>query len=284
MLIFRHRVDLRQYLQKTALAGRITGFVPTMGALHDGHVSLITAAKQDGCLAIASIFVNPTQFNNAGDLDKYPRTIGADVARLEEAGCDILYLPEIEDVYDGSESKEHLDFQGLDQVLEGNSRPGHFAGVAQVVRILLDIVQPDSLYMGQKDYQQVQIVQSMIKTLNLPVQLLMCPIIREENGLAMSSRNTRLSADGRERAAAIYKTLQKSAREATKRELSVIEQECIEHLNSLKGFKVDYFSFRHATNLQPIRHFSAQTPLVLVTAVEVENVRLLDNILLPHSE
>lgn len=284
MLIFHQQAELRLYLQKAVSGGKKLGFVPTMGALHEGHISLVEAAKSRNCLCVASIFVNPTQFNDASDLAKYPRTEGKDIGMLEAGGCDVLYLPEVSDVYQEGKRIDLADLDGLDLLLEGASRPGHFAGVAQVVGILLDIVQPDYLFMGQKDYQQIQVVHQLIHHLRLKVELIMCPIIREQHGLAMSSRNRRLSPEQRLAAGAIYQTLLKASREASRRELPVIEQEAREHLNSFPGFSVDYFSFHHAHNLRPVRFYDAALPMVLLTAVVVDGVRLLDNVLVHHSE
>jgi len=284
MLIFHHQADLRLHLLKAVSGGNKLGFVPTMGALHEGHISLIEAAKARNCLCVASIFINPTQFNDAADLAKYPRTEGKDIGMLEAGGCDILYLPEVVDVYKEGMQAETVNLEGLDLLLEGASRPGHFAGVAQVVGILLRIVQPDYLFMGQKDYQQIQVVQHLIQQLNLSVELIMCPIFREQNGLAMSSRNRRLTPEQRMAAGVIYQTLIKASREAMKRELPVTEQEAREHLNSFRGFDVDYFSFHHAKSLRPIRFYDPSIPMVLLTAVIVDGVRLLDNVLVHHAE
>lgn len=278
MRIFRFQTDLRAYLSDQRNQGLSIGFVPTMGALHEGHLSLLKTALTQTEIGVVSIFVNPTQFNDTADLEKYPRTPGADIGLLEAAGCQVLYLPDATDVYDGRETAT-ADLGGLDAILEGASRPGHFAGVAQVVGILLDIVQPDKLFMGQKDYQQIQVVNRMLAQRGDGVVLVMCPIVREENGLAMSSRNRRLSAEGRERAGQIYRTLQKAAREAVQKELPVIELESREHLDSQPDFAVDYFSFRHPQTLEPLRHPPADGRMVLVTAVLVEGVRLLDNVL-----
>jgi pantoate--beta-alanine ligase len=284
MLIFHQQAALRLYLQKAVSGGKKLGFVPTMGALHEGHMSLVEAAKGRNCLCIASIFVNPTQFTDPNDLAKYPRTEGKDIGMLEAGGCDVLYLPEVADVYQDGLANLQVNLDGLDLMLEGASRPGHFAGVATVVGILLDIVKPQFIFMGQKDYQQVQVVNQLIRHLNLSVELVMCPIIREQNGLAMSSRNRRLEPEQRLAAGAIFQTLTKAAREASKRELPVIEQEAREHLNGFPGFEVDYFGFHHAHTLRPVRFYEASVPMVLLTAVIVDGVRLLDNVLVHHSE
>ncbi len=284
MIVFKWKSDLIQHLKEKREKGHKIGFVPTMGALHAGHMSLLQRAMGDGCYSVTSIFVNPTQFNNAEDLEKYPRTSGADIVLLESVGCDVLYMPDVDDIYDGKEQMTDIPLAGLDLLLEGASRPGHFAGVAGVVRILLDAVMPDKLYMGQKDFQQILVVQQMLQHIQSKVQLVRCPIVREENGLAMSSRNVRLSADMRMQAGSIYQTMIKAASQAAQRELPVIEQESKEHLNALDQFEVDYFGFYDAVTLQPVQQLPARNGIVLLAAVWVDGVRLLDNILVQDND
>ena len=284
MIVFKWKSDLMQHLNERREGGSKIGFVPTMGALHAGHISLLQRSMGDGCYSVTSIFVNPTQFNNAEDLDKYPRTSGADIALLEAAGCDVLYMPEVADIYDGKEEMSAIPLGGMDTLLEGASRPGHFAGVAGVVRILLEAVGPDKLYMGQKDYQQTLVVQKMLEHTQSKVQLVRCPIVREDNGLAMSSRNVRLSPEMREHACCIYQTMVKAAAQSARRELPVIEQESKEHLNSQPGYEVDYFGFYDAMTLEPLRHLPSGNGMVLLTAVWVNGVRLLDNILVQDND
>ena len=220
MLIFKKVADLRQWLDRQALP---IGFAPTMGALHEGHLELIRMAKREGCLAVASIFVNPTQFNDPKDLEKYPRTPEKDAALLLSAHCDALFIPEVVEVYPPEVNLTiDLDFRQLDQVMEGEFRPGHFKGMATVVNRLLDIVRPDKLYMGQKDFQQLSIVRDMIRQLQLPVELVMCPTVREPDGLAMSSRNVRLTPEMRQIAPLIHQILQ-WARTALETDSSVPE-------------------------------------------------------------
>jgi pantoate--beta-alanine ligase len=183
--IFKTRQQLREYLDEARKTGKSIGFVPTMGALHNGHLSLIARAQQQTSLVVCSIFVNPTQFNDPKDLEKYPRPIESDIAKLEGAGCDVLFNPEVSEMYAGNE-QWHLNIGELESLLEGASRPGHYQGVTQVVNKLFDIVQPDLAFFGQKDYQQYLVINKMIELLNLPVKLVMCPIEREPDGLAMS--------------------------------------------------------------------------------------------------
>jgi pantoate--beta-alanine ligase len=209
MIIFKRAADLTEWLEKQRTAGRKIGFVPTMGALHQGHISLITISKKNTSLTVCSIFVNPTQFNDPEDFQKYPITIEKDIALLEKAGTDVLFLPEVDDMYPGgTKGLEHYDLGPLETLLEGEFRPGHFQGVAQVMKRLLATVRPDELFMGSKDYQQCRIVQRLLQLMKLSTTLHCCPILREPDGLAMSSRNVRLDPDQRIHATAIYQALQ----------------------------------------------------------------------------
>jgi len=281
MLIFKKVADLRQWLSNQNIP---IGFAPTMGALHEGHLELVRMAKRDGCLAVASIFVNPTQFNDPRDLEKYPRTAEKDAALLISADCDVLFIPPVVEVYPPGENLTiELDFKQLDKVMEGEFRPGHFKGMATVVNRLLDIVRPDRLYMGQKDFQQLSIVRDMIRQLALPVELVMCPTVREPDGLAMSSRNVRLSPDMRAAAPIIHQTLQwaKVALE-NDRPVAEIQAEAMKKL-SQAGLKPEYFEIVDGVTLESIRPkdshgFSA--PIVACTAVFAGEVRLIDNLML----
>lgn len=286
MLIFKKVADLRQWL---GASSETIGFVPTMGALHDGHLELVRMAKRDGCLTVASIFVNPTQFNDPRDLEKYPRMPEKDMALLLNVGCDALFMPPVEEVYPpGHDLSVHLDFGQLDQVMEGKFRPGHFKGMATVVNRLLDIVRPSKLYMGQKDYQQLTIVRDMVRQLSLPVEMIMCPTVREPDGLAMSSRNMRLSTEMRAVAPAIYQTLL-WAKESLKQGRSVaeIQAEAMQRLSSV-GLRPEYFDLVDGDTLQPIRQREAHafnngtgssSVIVACTAVFAGDVRLIDNCL-----
>ncbi|MGB4774102.1 MAG: pantoate--beta-alanine ligase, partial [Daejeonella sp.] len=188
MKIVTTRLALSEYLKQRKLEGNIIGLVPTMGALHDGHLSLIEIAKSKTDLVVCSIFVNPTQFTDLNDLKNYPRPVETDINKLEAISCDVLFLPEVEEMYNKDEIWQ-LDLGGLDQVLEGKIRPGHYQGVTQIVYKLFEIVKPDFAFFGQKDYQQFMVISKMVNLLNMPVKLVVCPIIREDDGLAMSSRN-----------------------------------------------------------------------------------------------
>ncbi len=287
MIIFKKVADLRQWLASQTSP---IGFAPTMGALHEGHLELIRMAKREGCLAVASIFVNPTQFNDPKDLEKYPRTAEKDTALLLTAQCDVLFMPPVEEVYPpGQDLTIDLDFKQLDKVMEGEFRPGHFKGMATVVNRLLDIVRPDKLYMGQKDFQQLSIVRDMIRQLALPVELVMCPTVREPDGLAMSSRNVRLSPEMRAAAPVIHETLQ-WAKTALKQDLPVteIKKEAFQRLSGA-GLRPEYFEIVDGVSLEAIPPKGAlvfldgqgtRGPIVACTAVFAGEVRLIDNFVL----
>lgn len=259
------------------------GYVPTMGALHDGHASLIRASVAQSDVTVCSIFVNPTQFNDASDLEKYPRTLKKDVKLLKAANCDIVFSPGVKDVYPKStKSKLKLRLGKLDKVLEGEFRPGHFKGVAQVVKRLLDIVNPDFLYMGQKDFQQFTIIQKMIDQLKIPTELVVCPIKRETSGLAMSSRNVRLEAHIKKRADVLYHTLLE-AKELLKLGYTAKQIETYA-LRAFKipDFKSEYFRIINGDTLLPVKNSTKEDYIVACTAVWAGDVRLIDNMILKH--
>ncbi len=279
MRIFHPAGKLSHYIHPLKASGLRLGFVPTMGALHAGHLSLLSEARKKCDVLVCSIFVNPTQFNNTSDLEKYPRTLAADILLLEAAGCDILFLPDTSDLY-SYEKPADFTFNGLDSLLEGASRPGHFLGVARVVKLLFELVQPDIAVFGLKDFQQCMVIQSLVKQFEIPVQLLFAPTLRESNGLAMSSRNMRLSADQREQAGLIYQCLLAAA-DTLKRGLDP-KDICKEQTRRLEmaGLRTDYFQICEASSLQPVSSFDPQRDLVVLTAVFVGDVRLIDNLYL----
>ena len=207
MEIFKTQKKLKKHLKRLRKNGQSIGFVPTMGALHKGHMSLIEQANDQCDVSVASIFVNPTQFNDPNDFDKYPGTTGKDIIMLEDSGCRILYLPKVKDLYDKEEKPRHYELGRLEQILEGDFRAGHFQGVATIVHKLLKAVKPKSLFLGQKDYQQVAVIRKMIDLVDISVQVVPCETIREGDGLAMSSRNRRLSEEARAIAPEIFLTL-----------------------------------------------------------------------------
>ena len=251
-----------------------------MGALHQGHASLVRqSAKETNC-TVCSIFVNPTQFNEFGDLAKYPRTPEKDIVLLIEAGCSALFMPDVAEMYpDGEQSALNLNFGYLSHPMEGAFRPGHFIGVAQVVKRLLDIVQPDQLFMGQKDYQQFAIVQHMLGELHLPVKLTMCTTIREADGLAMSSRNMRLTPEQRAIAPIIYQTLNQAKANMHSEWTEALKSAAMKAL-SAAGMEPEYFEIVDGKTLQPVTIFEDHEMVVACAAVRVGEVRLIDNLVM----
>jgi pantoate--beta-alanine ligase len=269
--------QLNSFLEKVRQNGQNIGFVPTMGALHQGHLSLIKKAKTNKNFVVCSVFVNPTQFNNKKDLAKYPRTLDTDAKLLGNVKCDVLFAPTINEVYPKNlNTSLDINFNGLDTTMEGEFRPGHFNGMAQVVKRLLDIVKPDALYMGQKDFQQFTIVAHMIKKLKIKTTLVVCKILREANGLAMSSRNERLTKDQRNKASIIYKTLQAAFAKRNTLSPKEIESKAMSTL-SLPDFKPEYFRIVDGLTLKPVKDFSKHKYIVACVACWVGDVRLIDN-------
>ncbi len=282
MLIFRKVSDICPWLDDQMKRDHSVGFIPTMGALHAGHVSLIQASKtannnHGGGVTICSIFINPTQFNDPKDLEKYPRTFDADCKLLTEASCDVLFYPAVSEIYPPNLKEIKVDLEGLDQILEGEHRPGHFKGVVQVVHRLLDIIKPHYLYMGQKDFQQFTIIRHMIKNFNMLTQLVVCPIAREPHGLAMSSRNVRLSDTGRMLAGMIYSILQKGLALRNVKNPQCVCDFCFESL-TVEPFKVEYVLIVDTRHLKTISNWSDSGEKVICIAVWLEGVRLIDNI------
>ncbi|SUP53990.1 Pantothenate synthetase [Weeksella virosa] len=278
MKIFRTQTEMSPVLQKTRENGETIGFVATMGALHQGHLALIQQAKKENEVVVVSIFVNPTQFNNPEDLAKYPRTEEKDIALLSDNNCDFLYLPNVEDVYPEKEESKDYDFGLLDQVMEGKFRPGHFAGVATVVNKLLRAVQPTKAYFGEKDFQQVRIVQEMVRQEKLPVEIVTVPVQRAENGLALSSRNTRLTEENLQAAPFIYATLQK-AKNLKEEGNSVHEvNSYVEKAFANSPFELEYFQIADEETLQPIDDFTSTKKIRAFVVAYAGDVRLIDNL------
>lgn len=248
-----------------------------MGALHAGHISLIDQAKQENDVAICSIFVNPTQFNDPKDLEVYPRPVKADIAKLEQAGCHALFNPSVSEIYDTDEHW-HLNIGQLEFLLEGEFRPGHYQGVTQVVFKLLEIVKPTRLYMGQKDYQQFMVVSRMVDLLKLPVEMVMCPIARETDGLAMSSRNIHLTPADRQHALILSKTLNWIKDNFDAANIFTLEQEAMNMLRSEEGVEPDYIEIADGQTLLPADESSES--IVTLTAAKVGKTRLIDNMII----
>lgn len=253
------------------------GLVPTMGALHNGHASLVKKAVAENDVVIVSVFVNPTQFNNKNDLTTYPRTVEADCALLESLGANIAFTPTVEQIYPYPDTRQ-FDFTPLDKVMEGPMRPGHFNGVAQVVSRLFDIAQPDKAYFGEKDYQQLAIIREMVRQFNYPIEIIGCPIIREADGMALSSRNTLLSANERQIAVRISQTLAKSQSLLKEKSVKELQQWVIDEINRGGELEVEYYEIVNGTTLQPINSWNdCDNPVGCIT-VYCGKVRLIDNI------
>ena len=278
MLIFQRVQHIKDWISKQKEAGKSIGFVPTMGALHEGHLSLAVISKENNDFTVASIFVNPKQFNDPDDLIKYPRPVDTDLRMLNDAQVDAVFLPDENDIYPtGLNTKIEFDPGPAAKTMEGKFRPGHFEGMAEVVYRLLSIVEPHRLYMGQKDFQQLTIVRKMITDLHLPVILEMCPTIREPNGLAMSSRNTRLSPQARNDAAIIYSTLMAAQRLFEEDEsIAEIKKIAFDSLKQ-KNFEPEYFEIVDGISLDPVQSQSDSQFVVACCAVKVEGIRLIDN-------
>lgn len=257
--------------------GLSVGFVPTMGALHQGHISLIEKSRADNNISICSIYVNPTQFNNAEDFKKYPKTIENDINLLEKWGCDVLFLPETDEVYSKEFVINHYNLGYLESLLEGKYRPGHFQGVCQVVHRLLQIVMPDKLYLGRKDYQQCMVISKMIELKEINTEVVICPTLREPDGLAMSSRNLRLNETQRMTAVQIFKTMQMIKKEITTGNLNQLKQKAVKILTDA-GFRVDYVEIADAGSLEPIIEWNGQQKAVTLVAAYLDDIRLIDNL------
>ena len=269
---------LQAEIKKIRIAEKTIGLVPTMGALHKGHESLVARSVAENDFTVVSIFVNPTQFNNAVDLAKYPRTLERDAALLEAVGCDLIFAPNTEDIYSPQEINApfNFDFQGLDKVMEGKFRPGHFNGVVQIVSKLFTLVQPQRAYFGEKDFQQLAIIHLMVKTLNFNVEIVDCPIVREASGLAMSSRNERLLPEQRKTAAKISKILFESCKFAGKMSPKELSAFVTGKVNAIQGLELEYFEIVNAITLQPVENW--KEPAVGCIAVFCGDVRLIDNV------
>lgn len=278
MLIFNTISEIQHYLKTQQRAGKKIGFVPTMGALHAGHISLIERAKTENDLVVCSIFVNPTQFNKPEDLKKYPRTLELDCNLLLSAGCDVVFAPSAEEMYP---NLPHLriDFGTFETVMEGKFRPGHFSGVGIVVSKLFNIVKPVKAYFGQKDLQQVAVIRRMVEELSFDLEIIPCPTWRETDGLAMSSRNSRLSAEARTLAPQIYKALN-LAKDKLQNGKSLVEMQAAvkEHFINFPAFELEYFEAVNFDTLQPIDAKIADAKTALCVAAFLDGVRLIDNI------
>ncbi|CAG5007010.1 Pantothenate synthetase [Dyadobacter sp. CECT 9275] len=278
MEVFTSVVSLRSYLQSQRALHHSIGLVPTMGALHEGHVSLIQTAVSENDIVVCSIFVNPVQFNNPDDLAKYPRTEEADLKILEQAGCSAAFVPSVTEMYP-STPKTTFNFGPVETVMEGKSRPGHFSGVGIVVARLFHIAQPDHAYFGQKDLQQVSVIRQLVTDLAFPVQLVVCPTVRETDGLAMSSRNRRLNEKQRHLAPKIYEALNR-AKEQLQEGISTeeVSRNVADFFAGFPDFHLDYFEVSDAVSLQTIKTVDKKNKTALCIAIYLGEVRLIDNV------
>ncbi|MDR1886814.1 MAG: pantoate--beta-alanine ligase [Prevotellaceae bacterium] len=253
------------------------GFVPTMGALHQGHLSLISLCRSMCDVTVASVFVNPTQFNDKADYQRYPRTLEKDEEILENAGCDVIFAPSEEEIYPEKDDRI-FNFGELDKVMEGKFRPGHFNGVAQVVSRLFDIVNPDKSFFGQKDFQQVGIIKAMVRQLKLTTEIVVAPVVRERSGLAMSSRNMLLTENQRIEAAKIFQALSYAKEQALKASIDEIRDEATRRINASPELDVEYLEIVDADTLQPVSEWNDSAEIFACTAVHAGKIRLIDNI------
>jgi pantoate--beta-alanine ligase len=278
MHIFKTQAELKQHLTSHANAGKSIGFVPTMGALHQGHLSLVKRAADENALVVSSIFVNPTQFNNAIDLELYPRMPEQDLVMLEKTGCDIAYMPDVADLYPNGPEVEQFEFGDLALVMEGKHRPGHFQGMATVVKRLLKAVQPNKAYFGKKDYQQWLIVKRLAELEGIETEIVGCPIQREGDGLAMSSRNLRLNPQQRHAAPVIFEALIQLKESNRAKPLQKAITKAIETINAHPHLAVEYLEVADAQTLQPIADWNEAENIRAFAAVFAGDVRLIDNI------
>ncbi len=276
MNIFYKISELKQHLAQLKQQGKTIGFVPTMGALHQGHISLIEISNQQCDVSVCSIFVNPTQFNNTDDLKRYPRTPEKDIALLEAGNCDVLYMPEVKDIYPENDMR-HFSFGYLDEILEGATRPGHYNGVGQVVSLLLQGIEPHKAFFGSKDYQQVMVVKALVKQLQLPVEIVSCPILRETDALAMSSRNALLNSEERIIASLVPQIMQQANNIVKQKGIADAKQFVTDITSKISIMKLDYFEVCDAESLEVKNEYNTQHKFVSLIAVFVGKVRLIDN-------
>ncbi|MBN2635310.1 MAG: pantoate--beta-alanine ligase [Prolixibacteraceae bacterium] len=279
MFLVKTIEELQSKLAAFRKTGENIGLVPTMGALHAGHISLVDRAIREKQKVVVSIFVNPTQFNDPKDLERYPRNLVADLKLLEETGCDIVFAPNVSEVYPEPDHRK-FNFGSLETVMEGKHRPGHFNGVAQVVSKLFDMVKPDRAYFGLKDFQQLAIIKSMVKQLEIPVEIVPCSIVREESGLAMSSRNELLTPEERENAAVIAESLFVAKELVQNKSVEGLVEWITENINKNPFLTVEYVEIVDDEKLQPVKSWNEKSTKVVCVAAYCGKVRLIDNIVL----
>ncbi|BAX80298.1 pantoate--beta-alanine ligase [Labilibaculum antarcticum] len=277
MEIVKLVAEIKSKISKFKSEGKTIGFVPTMGALHQGHLSLADASVKNNDITVVSIFVNPTQFNNPEDLSSYPRTIENDLEKLSVYKPDLIFIPDVSEIYPEQDTRI-FEFGLLDKVMEGKNRPGHFNGVAQVVSKLFDIVSPNNAYFGQKDFQQIAVIKQMTKDLKLSVNIVSCPIIREKDGLAMSSRNVLLTEEQRKNACKISETLFKARNLAPELSVSQLKEWVVDEINKNIYLSVEYFEIVNDTTLEVIKDWNESNNKIGCITVQVGKTRLIDNV------
>ncbi|MBR6774374.1 MAG: pantoate--beta-alanine ligase [Bacteroidales bacterium] len=277
MNVFNFIVDIQRFVEEKHNLGLKVGFVPTMGALHDGHLSLINRAKKENDIVVCSVFVNPIQFNNPSDLEKYPRTPEKDIEKLEQAGCDAVFMPSAEEMYP-EKVEDHYDFGDIEHVMEGACRPGHFNGVAIVVRKLFEIVNPNRAYFGEKDFQQLAIIKKMVSDLKMNLEIVPCPIVRENDGLAMSSRNVRLNETERAIAPKIFATLNDAISKKDSMNPAEMKIYALKKYAEIKEFDVEYVEITDEINLKSLENWNECDHARIFVALQLGPVRLIDNV------
>lgn len=279
MKVFHKIVDLQNELFADRKQGKSVGLVPTMGALHEGHASLVKRSVKENAVTVVSVFVNPTQFNDPKDLNTYPRTVDADCKLLEEVGADYAFVPSVEEMYPTPDNR-HFEFPPVSTVMEGAHRPGHFNGVCQVVSRLFYIVRPDRAYFGEKDWQQIAVVKAMVKSLGLSVAIVECPIVRDADGLARSSRNSLLSKEERAIAPKIFEALKESTTYAKSHTIKETHDHCVEQINATEGLDVEYLEIVDGNTLQPVNNWDDSDYVVgcITVYCGAKPVRLIDHI------
>ncbi|WP_233899900.1 pantoate--beta-alanine ligase [Tenacibaculum piscium] len=278
MKIYKTKSALKEYLASLKKADTSIGFVPTMGALHQGHLSLIKKSKQHNAITVVSIFVNPTQFDNQEDLAKYPKTIDQDIALLESVDCEVLFLPSVAEIYDDNITADAFNFDGLEHQMEGKFRDGHFDGVGTIVKSLFEIVTPNTAYFGEKDFQQLQIIKKLVKKYKIPVKVKGCTIFREEDGLAMSSRNSRLSEEYREVAPFIYRTLKKAKKKFGTKNAEQLTKWVDKKFKKHPLLVLEYFTIADEKTLETVKNKETNCQCRAFIAVFAGDIRLIDNI------
>ena len=276
MKIVNNIKELKGYLAEEKRNNKQVGFVPTMGALHEGHLSLVKRCVEENDVCVVSIFVNPTQFNDKHDLETYPRTLEKDCSLLEPAGCDYVFAPSVEEMYPEPDTRT-FDFGLVSAVMEGARRPGHFNGVAQIVSKLFYAVEPDNAYFGEKDFQQIAVIRAMVEQLNIPVKIIACPILREADGLALSSRNVRLTSEQRQKAPLIVRTLKESTTFAREKSVQEVIDYVVNTINADPVMRVEYYEIVDGYTLESIQNWSDTTYPVGCITVYCGEVRLIDN-------